>query len=575
MSHPTPDPNTDDAATPLDRLSAGLAGSDVGHALAFLAVASLDLLVAGRHVLGRPLPPNDTKHWLLRARYYAPGWGMPESELVGQFATHPAAILTLAALLLLVGSAVLAAKVWAVLGFLWATVAVYVAARQFASARVALLAFAIASVSHFYVVLVAFGGIPNLIAVGFLTLSIGAMARARRTGRARDRVTFAALLGLGLFSHPPSSPVFVAAIGVSAVVLATARRDGWIAVRTVVDSLLPSALFLGYVVGLWHVFSAYTASPSGQGIAVVLNALTRNEALFVAYAAAVVGVPALLLVHHVRDRYRRDRPSTHALLDRDEVRRRLGNDWYRDRETALLALAWLAGPVLLAVAVTQLPWIQTRLIRVAYFLVAPLAVLMASFILLSAPLLADYGRRAGFRLEAPGLDMRATVTVVLVLALLGPSLGYTLAYSDRSAEFYSPNDEASVLAVVEWIDGQQPFEGTVAGPYDVAPWVKGLTGQGGLTATPGGGYRPDEAGKADAYRQLMAVREDGATPENVAGARETIEAYDVRYVVAPNNWRASRLEALGDRVYETDGYVVIDVGSADREGSAPGDGGDA
>ena len=522
-----------------------------GEALLVAAITAVNLWVVTTGVFSRWFPPNDAKHWLVRARYFA-GWQVPPSESVGQFATHPVAIMSLALLLLLFGSAVLAAKVWAITAFVWTTLTVYVTARELFSVRIAVLAFAFVSLGQYlYLDLLAFGGVPQLVSVGFLTLCVGALVRARRTGRRADRVAFALLLLLGLFAHPPSSPVYPATLGAAAVGLALASAQWRPVVDTLADAAVPSVLFLGYLASQWHIFSLYTATVGGHDFAVLFQKLGRDPVLEATTLALVVLFPVVL----------------YALFSNEQEENAFDPrprrwDTPSPRGTAITAagvgmviLGWLLGPVAMAAFVSTLPGVSTELARVSFYLAAPVAVgaaLTVGFVAWTAESLAADR-------DLP-VNVRRVVAVTLALVVLVPGFYWSSGYYEDARDYYAIKNGDSVRTVVDWVDRQQPFGGTVAGPFYVVTWMEGLTGQGGLTGTPeGGSYRPDERRESAAFQTLETLRWQGATPENVAAAKTVIREYDVRYIVVPNNWRQSRFDTLGTVVFTTDDLVVVEV----------------
>jgi hypothetical protein len=529
------------------RLFGRTATSGDYRTLAVLTLVTLgNVWLVGSRLLASTFPPNDSKHWLLRARYYA-GMQMPASELSGQFATHPFSILLLALVLVVVGAPIVAAKLWTLGAYLGATAAVYVTAQELFSRRVALVAYVAVSFGQYlYLDLVTWGGIPNLIAVGLLTLAVGALARARRTETRRDRIAFGVLVGLGLFAHPPSSPVLVATLGCAGVGLAVATRDRGVLTRTFADVVLPSGLFLLYVASLWDIFVTYTESTGGHSIAVIWQMLLRNPPMFLAFVVALAGLPILFVRSPIADE--------HGVHEAPTATRRLG-----PVAVGALSLGWLVGPVALAGLVTVLPSVRTELARVTYYLAAPMVVLFAVYIEALADAFTQRTVATDWELRLPGLSSTGAAVIVLVLVVVTPAFLVSLSFYDGAQSYYAVKNEQSVLEVVRWVDDQQPFEGRVAGPFYLVPWVKALTGQDGLTPTPASGsYRPSETAEREAFLALERVRTEGATPENLADARTVVEEYDVRYLVAPNNWRASRYGSLGARVYETEALVVID-----------------
>ncbi|EJN57158.1 glycosyltransferase family protein [Halogranum rubrum] len=527
---------------------------DYRTVLVLSLVTLLNCWIVGSRLLASTFPPNDSKHWLLRARYYA-GLPMPTSELPGQFATHPFSILLLAAVLVVVGVPILAAKLWTLGAYLGATAAVYVTARELFSRRVALVAYvAVSCGQYLYFDLLSWGGIPNLIAVGLLTLAVGALARARRTETLRDRVLLGVVVGFGLFAHPPSSPVLVAGLGCAGVGLALATRDHGVLTRTLVDVALPVTVFLVYVASLWQIFVTYTDSTGGHSIAVIWRMLLRNPPMFLAFAIALAGLPILFL-----------RPVTDDGAPDDTT----ATEGFGSAAVGGLTLGWLVGPVVLAGVVTLLPSVQTELARVTYYLAAPMCVLVAVYVETLAQAFTERTADTDWELRLPGVSSSGAAVAVVVFLLITPAFFVSVTFYDNALSYYAIDNQESILAVVQWIDGQQPFEGRVAGSFGIVPWVKALTGQDGLTPTPASGsYRPDEAAEREAFLTLERLRTEGDTPENLAAASAVIEEYDVHYLVAPNNWRASRYGTLGARVYETDALVIVDF-TAPPERSQP------
>ncbi|SEO83675.1 hypothetical protein SAMN04487948_105400 [Halogranum amylolyticum] len=547
-------------------LSLHAVDSRVVEAVLVAVITVANLWVVTTAVFGRWFPPNDAKHWLVRARYFA-GWAVPPSESVGQFATHPVAIVPLSLLLLVFGSAVLAAKVWAITAFLWTTLTVYVTARELFSAQVAVLAFAFVSLGQsLFFDLLAFGGVPQLVSVGFLTLSVGALVRARRTGRRADRVTFALLFLLGLLAHPPSSPVYPATLGTAAVGLAVLRARWRPVVETLVDVTLPSLFFLGYLASQWHIFSLYTATAGGHDFAVLLQKLGRDPVLEAMGLALVVLAPLVGYALYTNERIE-------GVFDPQTDRR---EDSAR-REATLtgagvgaVVLGWLLGPLMMAAVVSNLPGVSTELARVAFYLAPPIAIGAA----VTVGVLAWTAGR--FVTDREGsVVARRTAAVVLALLVVVPGFYWSTGYYDGARDYYEIKNGDSVGRVVEWVDQRQPFGGTVAGPFYVVSWVEGVTGQNGLTRTPAGGsYRPNERRESAAFQTLEDLRWHGATPENVADAKAIIREYDVRYVVVPNNWRQTRFDSLGTVVFRTDELVVVEIDPTVRN-TAPPSGGDA
>lgn len=584
-------------------VTSGTFGRRVSEAGILALITALNVWVVGTAVFGRYFPPNDAKHWLVRARYFA-GWPMPSSELVGQFATHPVAIVSLSILLALVGSAVVAAKLWAVLAFLWTTLAVYVTGRELFSPRVALVAFAFVSLGqHLYFDLLSFGGIPQLISVGFATLCVGALVRARRTGLPSDRVVFGALLLLGYLAHPPSSPVYVAAIGLGAVCLAVSSRRLDVVVDTVVDALVPSLLFAAYVASQWRIFSLYTSTTGGHDFGDLLIKLGRSELFWTLFVGVLVASPLLLYALR-RDAVRAGlyvptverSPTAAGRADRtDSSGNRVdgtdddgrgghvgydGGDVAATRRERLLSLfggerprqhfdaddlaalvfGWLLGLLFFAWVVSSIPGVSTELARLSFFIAAPLGIALALYLCLIGWLMARFlsGRRVGVTVS--GETLERLLVVLVALAVIVPGFAWSTYYYDNSRNYYAIKNTDSVRSVVDWVDGQQPFGGTVAAPFYVATWVEGLTGQDALTSTPAGGsYRPSEKRESVAFEKLETLRWEGDTPQNVAAAKAVLREYDVRYVVVPNNWRQTRFESLGQVVFTTEKLVVVEV----------------
>ncbi|EJN61188.1 hypothetical protein [Halogranum rubrum] len=543
-------------------LSLTVVDGRLGEILLVVAIAAVSLSIVTTRVFSRWLPPNDAKHWLLRARYFA-GWAVPASEGAGQFATHPVAIMSLALLLLLLGSAVLAAKVWAITAFLWTTLAVFVTARELFSPRVAVLAFAFVSLGQsLFFDLLSFGGVPQLISVGFLTLCVGALVRARRTGYRADRIVFALLLLLGLLAHPPSSPVYPATLGAVAVGLAVVSSQRRPVVETVVDAAIPSLLFLGYLASQWNIFSLYTSTVGGHDFGVLLYKLSRDPVLEVMGLALLVFFPLVVYVLFLQgtvdgvfdplDQYRNDTSLRAFELTGGAV--------------GVVVLGWLLGPLTMAAVVSSLPNVSTELARVSFFLAPPIAIGTAVTVGVAAWTVSRFvdGNESSDR-------ARRIVAVVLALVVLVPGAYWSSGYYESAQNYYSVKNDDSLRSVVGWLDQQQPFSGTVAGPFYVISWTKALTGQSGLTATPAGGsYRPDERRESAAFQTLEDLRWEGATPANLDAARDVIRAYDVRYIVVPNNWRQTRFDSLGTVVYTTDDLVVIEVDPTIRNTASSG-----
>ncbi|SFL59720.1 hypothetical protein SAMN04487950_4309 [Halogranum rubrum] len=543
-------------------LSLTVVDGRLGEILLVVAIAAVSVSIVTTRVFSRWLPPNDAKHWLLRARYFA-GWAVPASEGAGQFATHPVAIMSLALLLLLLGSAVLAAKVWAITAFLWTTLAVFVTARELFSPRVAVLAFAFVSLGQsLFFDLLSFGGIPQLISVGFLTLCVGALVRARRTGYRADRIVFALLLLLGLLAHPPSSPVYPATLGAVAVGLAVVSSQRRPVVETVVDAAIPSLLFLGYLASQWNIFSLYTSTVGGHDFGVLLYKLSRDPVLEVMGLALLAFFPLVVYVLFLQgtvdgvfdplDQYRNDTSPRAFELTGGAV--------------GVVVLGWLLGPLTMAAVVSSLPNVSTELARVSFFLAPPIAIGTAVTVGVAAWTVSRFvgGNESNDR-------ARRIVAVVLALVVLVPGAYWSSGYYESAQDYYSVKNDDSLRSVVGWLDQQQPFSGTVAGPFYVVSWTKALTGQSGLTATPAGGsYRPDERRESAAFQTLEDLRWEGATPANLDAARDVIRAYDVRYIVVPNNWRQTRFDSLGTVVYTTDDLVVIEVDPTIRNTASSG-----
>lgn len=514
--------------------------------LLFALVTVGNCWLVGSHLFTTLFPPNDTKHWLLRARYYV-GLQMPASELPGQFATHPVSILLLALVVLVVGAPLLAAKLWTLGVYLGATASVYLAARELFSRRIALVAYAAVSFGQYlYLDVISWGGIPNLVAIAFTTLAVAALVRARRTEAYRDRFVLGLTVGLALFAHPPSAPVVAAIVGCAGVGLALATGDRGLVGRLALDVAVPVGLFAGYLASLWSIFVTYTASVDGHTLAVIWQMLLRNPPMALVFAVALAGLPILFV-------WLPEEMASTVGTD-DVAAARLGST-----AAGAIAFGWLLGPLVVAAVVTFLPGVRTELARVTYYLAAPMALLLAVYVDALARAFAARTDGTVWQLRLPGLTPTGAAVFVLVLVLVTPAFAASAAFYEGAQSYYTVEDDRSVYAVVQWVDEQQPFEGRVAGPFSVVPWVKALTGQDGLTPTPpSGSYRPDEAAEREAFLTLERVRTEGATSENLAAAQTVIDDYDVRYLVAPNNWRASRYGALGTRVYETEAFVVVD-----------------
>ncbi|MFC6727011.1 hypothetical protein ACFQE1_22045, partial [Halobium palmae] len=166
-----------------------------------------------------------------------------------------------------------------------------------------------------------------------------------------------------------------------------------------------------------------------------------------------------------------------------------------------------------ALAVDALPSVQTELSRIGYYLAAPLSASVGLYLAHVGEGIAEELRDRGVAVpgSVPGVDLRDVLVLLLVVGLVVPGWAFSDRFYTKAQAYYTYDNEESIYAVTEWVDSRQPFEGRVAGPYQLIPWVKALTGQEGMTPTPRtGSYRPDEWREADAYRAITAVGEDGA-----------------------------------------------------------------
>jgi hypothetical protein len=332
-------------------------------------------------------------------------------------------------------------------------------------------------VSDQYLDLLAFGALPQAMAVVFLTVSIASFVRAASARRSERRWWLAgcAALFLACLSHVATATIALPACLVAAGLGALPRGSERVTtrLRRSVPLMIGFALIGGYWLAVIAPASApYVANPASlsyRGPDRLIDQLFG----FAGTAAIVIGGSLVLAVWAGRSLLRGRLPAT------------------ADPRTALAAwaLASWSGFALSAVghAATDYP-------RFAPLLIVPLVVILADGLVSAA---AWTNRR--FPRRATG--DQGLVALALAIVLVAP---FSIASYQTEAWGYRLPDQAALAAAAGWADARVQPGATILAPVREAKWIEGLTGRPTLfSSMVRYAFRPAEWDRSLAANALM------------------------------------------------------------------------
>lgn len=377
----------------------------------------------------------------------------------------------------------------------------------------------------------AWGGVPQLLALGLAALSLGLAWWALTTPSWRRALALGSiLLAVGATSHLVMAETVVALAFLVMIQVAVnprrfrpsswLARDGWLAVAGLSAAPLLALVPL-YLKLLPTVGQSFAQGDTTAGLARVTAFL--NALWFVYRDTPVLWIPALVLTL-----------GTPLMLLRHRHR----------SDPAVQVMAALTATVLAGATVSD----PNRLVYLA-----PLAVAMAIAVWLEA-----VGRRYRTRAErAPSrvLTTPAWVAAALVAMVAAASVRGLLFFPTQR-HFYGAFDPPGMIAGLDWLRHNTPTTTLVAvTPIDGAPFGWWVQGYGQRAALVGSEDRwlnfPDERHRADEALALFS-HPDPLAPAVFVTAR----ALHVDYLLIPWSWGGLRLSDFRAFLHQNPAAVV-------------------
>lgn len=397
------------------------------------------------------LGSGDYGQWLMAARPYN-DLSVPDYRAAG--AVPPVVPFLLALVVDLVGDALVAVRLFAVLVLCALGASAYVAGSTlFRSRRAGLLATVLGLlVVDRFLDLFAFGGLLQAGAIVFAWLTVAAFVRAARSPQPAWTwwTVGAGCVGLSALTHMGTAYILVPTG--CAIALIAARRAAP-SRRGRMTRLAP----LGAVLLVTMVFWLAVLLPGGTDL--IRNPASLDyrgpnrllESLTDYWPTAMVGAGGLaaILVGAVRER----------------IRRRRG-PWVVLATWTAITLAVLLTAVLTRAA-TDYP-------RFATPVLAPLVIGAAGALSVAVRVVSGWLRARTRRGTPVGWSLAALVAVIAVSTPLAVDRFRT------EANGYRLRDEAGLIAAATWIDANLGLPGTVLAPVREAKWIEGLTGRAAL-----------------------------------------------------------------------------------------------
>lgn len=409
-------------------------------------------LVVAWLVLTTPIGSGDYGQWLMASRPYS-GLSTPEYRALG--GVPPIVPLAIAAARAMLDDPVLALHVVAFGIVLGLVAGFYAAGASIGRHRLSGLAAAVIGLlmTDRFLELMAFGGLPQAAAIGFLCLAVAAFARALNTPATEARwwVVGCVLLLATCFSHVPTSTIGLATGAAIGLIRLLPDRDETLRER--IRALLPLGIGLAVIGAYWVLviapasigFVTNPASLNYRGPERVPDLLAAYPPTVFVIVAGGSTLIAWLLQLAVR------RP----LVDRSDGR--------------LVLFAWLAA-AWAAYGSSAISGTSTDYPRFLPLLLAPFVVAAAAGITAVAAHLAERYRRAR------GLQ-RGLVVIGLAILLVAP---FSIAKFQTEAHGYELPDADGLAAAATWSDGRLVPGAVILAPVREAKWVEGLTGRSAL-----------------------------------------------------------------------------------------------
>lgn len=404
-----------------------------------------------------PVGSGDYGQWLMASRFYQ---GLEVPGYRNLSAVPPLMPASLAGLRMLISDPILSLQVYkALLGAVF-VLAYYLAGAAVFRQRVAGLLTAIFAflVSDRLLELFAFGGMPQIMALTFLALSVAAFAQGKGAPRLERRwwVLGTVCLALAMLSHVGTGMIAVISGGSVAVLSALGNPN--LGMRQRIEALTPlgtgmALLGVYYVLVLIPANQAYASNPASlnyRGPGMIWDLLTAHRpallALWIGGAFILCGV----------------------LFDAIG-KRRIGG-------FALVA-AWAAGTWGF-LGLSMLQQSATDYPRFVAPLVAPLMVAAGGGLALTAGAMVSGLRDPWHGAAYNGVALAAAG----VLALgIGPT---TMRRHVVEEEGYHLDDRTALLKATAFIDANLPKDQGVLAPTREGKWIEGLTGRAALFPMP-------------------------------------------------------------------------------------------
>jgi hypothetical protein len=431
--------------------------------------AAIGVAVVVAHLVGSTaIGGGDYGQWLMVSRGFS-GLATPAYRDLSQ--VPPLAPALIALLRLLLGDAILALHVLAgvvvgAMGFALYLAGWAVGRRSITGLLAVILGLL---VSDQYLDLLAFGALPQALAVVFLTVSIACFARAivARSSERRWWLGGCAGLFLACLSHVATAAVALPACVIAAG-LGLVPRDGE-GFRSRIRSALPLLVGVAAIAAYWVAVIApasvpYVANPASLSY----RGPDRLLAQLFGYppSAAIIVAGGLIVAAEV------------ALWMRGvATSRRFAVSSPRMVLAAWALTSWAAFVAsAMGRAATDYP-------RFAPLLTVPLAIVVADG-------LVSWLSAIGARLVRRANAEQGLVALALGIVVVAP---FSIANYQTEANGYRLPDDASLAAAATWADSRLQPGVTILAPVREAKWIEGLTGRSTLfTSMVRYSFRPAE-----------------------------------------------------------------------------------
>lgn len=401
------------------------------------------------------LPGNDPAQWLIRARYFL-GKRVPPYQKQYLFSVPPISSLILASLIKVTGSPLTGMKVLAAGSYVGILISVFVLARKiFDNNWIAFFATLVTNFTQTLLLkMVAFGGLPNLLAFSFITLGIAKVSDIMHRENKKDWLLFSIFSLFILFTHTPTAAVYLLFLVLILPIFfyyydfkPLVKRILMFALPVLVSWFLYIQIFLGG--------GSYSnlANFYRRGIFKLIWLLKTKLRLY--ELIVMIGGSVALIGFFIS-----------FLLDPQNP-----------KKGKRQALTFWFFSLLLLVSMILTFRIKVSMVRIAYYFPLPLSVGSTRFIQVI------FGNSWGgggstIHLSNVSVDVRKIYAGMFIFSLLAATGVQTFSLTSNAIDFYTPNEEGDIRGLLNWVEHHTEKNATIMTRWKLLGlWIEGLTGR--------------------------------------------------------------------------------------------------